>query len=228
MKSVNTLKNESSHDFDSLVSLLAVLRSDNGCPWDKAQTHESIRKCLIEETYEVVDAIDKDNATSLREELGDLLFQVLFHSQIEDEKGNFNIDEVINEVCNKMIYRHPHVFGDRKADIDQVPINWDELKKKEKNYASVSETFKNVPDSLPALLKCQKIVNKAKSKIGVNDTDISGFISNFDNLKVSENAKRIFEICSLSDANTCDLEYELNIITNQFICECERIENAKI
>ncbi len=225
MKSIETLTKEASHDFESLVSLLAILRSDEGCPWDRVQTHESIRKCLIEETYEVVDAIDKSDAASLREELGDLLFQVLFHSQIENEKGTFDVNDVINDVCNKMIFRHPHVFADKEAELKEVPQNWEELKKKEKKYKSISESFKNVPVSLPSLMKAQKITNKAVSKIGVSLLEIDSFLLNINDCEASDGAKQIFKICSGVDSAVCDLEKELNLLTDQFIGECIRIEN---
>ena len=106
------LVNEKNHDFNSLRMLTEVLRGKGGCPWDMEQTHESIRNDIIEETYEVVEVIDNYDPKLLREELGDVLFQVMFHSRIEEEAGRFSVDDVINEVCEKMISRHPHVFGD--------------------------------------------------------------------------------------------------------------------
>ena len=112
MKNKLELLKEDKHDFDSLVSVMAALRSEGGCPWDMEQTHSSVRKCLIEETYEVIEAIDKNDALLLREELGDLLFQVVFHARIEDEEGRFTIDDVVHDITHKMITRHPHVFAD--------------------------------------------------------------------------------------------------------------------
>ncbi|MBQ4164786.1 MAG: nucleoside triphosphate pyrophosphohydrolase, partial [Oscillospiraceae bacterium] len=99
------------YDINDLLEIMALLRSENGCPWDKVQTHESIRTDLIEETYEVCEGIDNNSPEMLREELGDLLLQIVFHTQIEHEQGNFTFDEVCNDICQKLVYRHPHVFG---------------------------------------------------------------------------------------------------------------------
>lgn len=107
MKDKETLVGEKTHDFESLVSLTEILRSPDGCPWDREQTHKSVRPCLIEEAYEVCEAIDTDNAVLMREELGDLMFQVMFHAEIEKEKGTFDIGGVIDGICAKMIARHP-------------------------------------------------------------------------------------------------------------------------
>ena len=105
MKTKAELLKEEKHDFESLVSVMDALRSEGGCPWDMEQTHKSVRKCLIEETYEVIEAIDKDNSALLREELGDLLFQIVFHARIEKEEGRFEIDDVINDITHKMIVK---------------------------------------------------------------------------------------------------------------------------
>lgn len=112
LKTKSELLKENKHDFNSLVSVMAALRSEGGCPWDIEQTHSSVRKCLIEETYEVIEAIDKHDPALLREELGDLMFQVVFHARIEDEEGRFNIDDVVHDITHKMITRHPHVFAE--------------------------------------------------------------------------------------------------------------------
>ena len=121
----NKLKTENKHDFESLRTLVEILRSEDGCPWDREQTHTSIRNDLIEETYEVVEGIDKDDRELIREELGDVMFQVMFHSRIEEEQGVFSVDDVINDICAKMIFRHPHVFGDISVEGSaQVLDNW--------------------------------------------------------------------------------------------------------
>lgn len=103
------------YDINDLMHIIELLRSENGCPWDKVQTHESIRTDLIEETYEVCEGIDKNSPEMLREELGDLLLQIVFHAQIERENGTFDFDDVCNDICQKLVYRHPHVFGEVKA-----------------------------------------------------------------------------------------------------------------
>jgi len=156
------LLNESTHDFESLLQLVETLRSPGGCPWDIEQTHMSIRSDLIEETYEVVEAIDTDDATLLREELGDLLFQVIFHCDMEREKGAFTVNEVIDDICRKMISRHPHVFASAVADTsDAVLEAWDKNKKEEKQRLTVKDEMAAVPKMLPALMRAQKVTGKA-------------------------------------------------------------------
>ena len=157
-----------------LAEILRCLRSEGGCPWDIEQTHESIRKNLIEETYEAVEAINKKDPDMLREELGDVLMQVMFHTQIENEKGNFDIDDVADETCKKLIVRHPHVFGEVKADtVDDVLTNWDAIKRQTKGQKTTSDAISSVPRELPALMRAQKIQHKA-AKAGFDWDDISG------------------------------------------------------
>ncbi len=154
------------YNFDDLVEIVRCLRLPDGCPWDKEQTHKSIRQDFIEETYEVVEAIDNDDPEGLREELGDVLLQVVFHSQIEREKGVFDIDDVADEVCKKMIVRHPHVFGEVKADTtEKVLDNWDKIKMQTKSQNTQSEAMESIARSLPALMRAQKIQKKA-AKVG--------------------------------------------------------------
>lgn len=157
------LKNEPRHDFSSLRELVEVLRGEGGCPWDREQTHSSIRADIIEETYEVVEAVDKDDPILLREELGDVMFQVMFHSRIEEEAGRFTVDDVVNDICEKMISRHPHVFGETKVDgTGEVLDNWDKIKKEEKQRKTVRESMNAVPKQLPTLMRVQKIAKKAR------------------------------------------------------------------
>ena len=146
------------YDVNDLVSIMKLLRSENGCPWDREQTHESIRKNFIEETYEVVEAIDKKDTALLREELGDVLLQVVFHSQMEAEKNSFDFSDVADEVCKKLIVRHPHIFSDVKADnSDQVLKNWDMINKETKGQETFAQTLESVPKVLPALMRAQKV-----------------------------------------------------------------------
>lgn len=157
-----------------LVEIIKLLRCEDGCPWDKVQTHESIRKDFIEETYEVIEAINKKSTEMLREELGDVLMQVVFHAQIETEKGSFNIDDVADEICKKMIIRHPHVFGDVNADtVDDVLTNWDAIKRKTKGQKSTSEAIDSIPRELPALMRAAKVQKKA-SKAGFDWKEVGG------------------------------------------------------
>ena len=157
-----------------LVEIIDILRGEGGCPWDMVQTHESIRKDFIEETYEVIEAINKNNPEMLREELGDVLMQVVFHTSIEAEKGVFNIDDVADEICKKMIVRHPHVFGDVNADtVDDVLTNWDAIKRSTKGQKSTSEAIDSIPRELPALMRAAKVQHKA-AKAGFDWTEVSG------------------------------------------------------
>lgn len=150
--------------FDDLVLIMEILRSPGGCPWDQEQDHHSIRNDLIEETYEVVEAIDKDDPVHLREELGDLLLQVVFHARIEDEAGRFTADDVANDICEKMIYRHPHVFGQTHVDnSEQVLSNWEKLKgvEKQSERVTLTDQLRAVPAMEPALMRAQKVGKKA-------------------------------------------------------------------
>lgn len=154
------LKKESYNVYD-LADIVKVLRSENGCPWDKVQTHQTIRKDLLEEVYEVMEAIDCDDPAMLREELGDVLLQVVFHCSIEEDKHNFDLDAAADEVCKKLILRHPHVFGDVKADtVDKVLTNWDAIKKEEKGQESFTDTLKSVPKVFPSLMRAQKLTKR--------------------------------------------------------------------
>lgn len=156
------LLNEETHDFTSLLQLVEVLRSPGGCPWDMEQTHKSIRSDLIEETYEVVEAIDTDDSALLREELGDLMFQVIFHCDMEREKGTFTVNEVIDDIASKMISRHPHVFASAVADTSAAVLEaWDKNKKEEKQRITVKDEMAAVPAMLPALMRAQKVTGKA-------------------------------------------------------------------
>ena len=159
---VEKLKNEPIHTFDSLVEIMRLLRSEGGCPWDREQTHESIRSNFIEETYEVIEAIDTRDPVLLREELGDVLLQVVFHARISEEAGDFSIDGVIHDVCAKLIHRHPHIFASVEANTsEEVLANWEAIKTEEKKRVGLGGTLAAIPPSLPALMYAQKVVKKA-------------------------------------------------------------------
>lgn len=150
------------YTFEDLLKIMQLLRSENGCPWDIEQTHTSIRNNLLEEAYEVADAIDRLDDTDMVEELGDLLLQVVFHCQIANERGAFDIDKVADGICKKLIYRHPHIFSNVVANTsDEVLNNWDKLKNKEKNMNTFSDTLYAVPKAFPALIRAQKIQKRA-------------------------------------------------------------------
>ena len=152
---------QSRYDIDDLMQIVAILRGEGGCPWDMEQTHESIRNDLIEETYEVIEAIDNADASLLREELGDLLFQIAFHTQIEQEKETFVLGDIITDVSQKMIHRHPHVFGTVEvAGTSEVLSNWEKIKTEEKQRNSLAQKLRAIPPMLPALMRAQKVAKK--------------------------------------------------------------------
>ena len=150
------------YSIDDLLDIVRLLRGEGGCPWDREQTHESIKSDFIEETCEAIEAIDLKDTELLREELGDVLLQVVFHCRIEEETGSFTFDDICDGICKKHIIRHPHVFGDVLAEnTDQVLKNWDAIKMETKGQESYTETLKSVAKSLPALMRAQKVGKRA-------------------------------------------------------------------
>ena len=163
-----------SYDGQDLMEIVRLLRHPGGCPWDQEQTHQSIRRNFLEEAYEAAEAIDRDAEDALKEELGDVLLQVYFHTSIEEDAGRFTLDDVADGVCKKLIYRHPHVFGDVTVDsTDQVLTNWEELKKKEKHQATQADAVDAVARTLPALWRAEKMKKKA-AKAGFDWREASG------------------------------------------------------
>lgn len=159
---------KSHYDVGDLVKIVYLLRAPGGCPWDREQDHASIRRNLLEEAYEAAEAIDEQDQAHLLEELGDVLLQVVFHAQIERERGGFDLSDVADGVCKKLIHRHPHVFGDVKADSSQqVLANWDQIKQAEKKQKSTGDVMDSVARSLPGLWRAEKVQAKA-SKAGTD------------------------------------------------------------
>lgn len=146
-----------------LRMITALLRSPEGCPWDREQTHESVRENFIEETYEVIEAIDNRDPVLMCEELGDVLLQVMFHARMEEERGGFSLDDVYDGICRKLILRHPHVFGDTTVSgTAQVLDNWDAIKQRSKSQTTATEALESVARSLPALMRAEKLLGRAK------------------------------------------------------------------
>lgn len=153
------------YNIEDYRAIMALLRGEGGCPWDREQTHESIRNDLLEEAYEAASAIDAGDVDNLREELGDLQMQVLFHTQIEQERGGFTFDDICDEACKKLIRRHPHVFGDVSAETsDEVLVTWDAVKRQEKSQKTASGAMADVAKALPALWRAEKIQKKARKE----------------------------------------------------------------
>ena len=170
------VKQDKQRGFDGLLRVMEKLRGENGCPWDKEQNHDTLKRYLIEESYEVVDAIEKGDMDGLCEELGDVLLQVVFHSQIAREFGEFNINDVIQGIIDKMINRHPHVFGEETMETsEEVLDRWEEIKLEEKNMSSVTENLQAIPRVMPSLMRSYKIQEKA-AKVGFEWEHVDGAI----------------------------------------------------
>lgn len=179
---------KSSYGFNDLVEIMKLLRSPEGCPWDKVQTHKSIRQNFIEETYEAIEAIDTEDTQLLKEELGDVLLQVVFHCEIESGNGSFNINDVCDGICKKLIIRHPHIFSDVKADTAQEVLNnWDNIKMKTKSQKSQSDAMESVSKALPSLMRSEKLQKKA-AKAGFDWPDVNGALD-----KVQEETEELKE-----------------------------------
>lgn len=155
---------QKTYTYEDFLDIIARLRARNGCPWDREQTHESLKTCMLEEAYEVVDAINEKDDANLKEELGDVLLQVVMHCQIAREEGRFDMNDVIDGVARKMIHRHPHIFGsaDTAAQTsEKISSRWEDIKKQEKNETSAYNGVCRIPKALPANIRAQKVLKKA-------------------------------------------------------------------
>lgn len=220
------------YNIDDLIQVMTALRSEQGCAWDKVQTHESIKKNLIEETYEVIEAINKNDTELLKEELGDVLLQVVFHSQMADEVGKFDFTDVADGICKKLVQRHPHVFGDINAETSEQALDsWDEVKRKTKGQKTQGDSMIKVPKELPALMRSQKIQAKAK-KAGFDWDDMSGAFdalsSEIDELKEAIEIKShedvkdefgdvLFSAVNIARFIDVDSEEALSMATDKFV-----------
>ena len=180
-----------------LVALVRRLRGENGCPWDRVQTHETLRRNMLEEAYEVAGAIDEDDPIHLREELGDVLLQVIFHAGIEQDAGRFDLEDVADAECKKLVSRHDHVFGTRRPELraDQVLDVWEQTKRVERSQKTVSEAMEGVAESLPGLWRAEKILKKARdagSFLPDGDTALAGLALSADKLR-SATTEEAFE-----------------------------------
>ncbi len=179
---------KSNYSIEDLREIMRILRSPEGCPWDREQNHASIKKSLIEETYEVIEAINKEDDGLLCEELGDVLLQVVFHAQLADERNAFGFDEITDGICKKLIERHPHVFGDIKVgNSAEVLVNWEQIKSQSKNRKTQTDKMLSVPRELPALMRSTKLQEKA-AKVGFDWENADGA---FD--KIDEEARELKE-----------------------------------
>jgi tetrapyrrole methylase family protein/MazG family protein len=221
-----------------LIDILDKLRSENGCPWDREQTHASLKRNLIEESYELLEAIDDNNIENIREELGDVLLQVVFHAQIAKENSHFDIEDVAGEISEKLIRRHPHVFGDENIDnADDVITRWEEIKKKEKR-ATRKSALSGVVKSQPALMAAQQISKKAV-KVGFEWPNydmlkecLLSEIDEFHDELIAGNQEKmeeefgdiLFALVNIARWNKIDAEQALRCANDKFIKRFEMME----
>ncbi len=232
-------KLKNSYTIQDLVEIMRLLRMPGGCPWDAEQTHESIKKNLIEETYEVIEAINKNDKVLLCEELGDLLMQVVFHAQMEAEADGFDFDAVSDGICKKLIERHPHIFGEvNVSGVDDVLTNWDAIKRKTKGQKTVTDSMLSVPRELPALMRATKLQKKA-ADAGFDWDDVSGAldklreetdelrqaIENKDKANMSEELGDIlFSAVNVSRFIKTDAEEALTAASDKFLARFTTVE----
>ncbi len=227
------------YDMSDLNTVVGILRGEGGCPWDIEQTHKSIRNDFIEETYEVIEAIDTENSTLLCEELGDVLLQVAFHADIESDEGNFTFGDVTDGICRKLIHRHPHVFGDVKVSGSaQVLDNWDKIKSDEKSRLTVTDKLRSIPPMLPALMRATKVGKKAscfdfpnassvleKLREETNELEAAMEAGDRDNMQ-EELGDLLLTVTSLARKLGLDSEKALADATDKFIDRFGKVENA--
>ncbi len=224
---------------ERLREIVARLRAPDGCPWDREQTHESLRGALLEETYELVDAIDSADDANLREELGDVLLHVVMHAQMADERGAFSFDAVVGEICEKLIRRHPHVFGDQTAaDSTEVLRQWEQIKRAEKGERK--SVLDGMPRALPALMRAQNTQKKA-ARVGFDWAQAQDVIAKIEEelgelraamaanapAEIAEEAgDLLFSVVNLTRKLGLDGEMTLNAATDKFARRFRAIEQA--
>lgn len=241
MMDVKALMEKQSYTLEDLRQIVTILRSENGCPWDREQDHHSIRKDFLEETYEVLEAIDEEDAVLLQEELGDVLLQVVFHARLEEEQNTFTLEEVITGVCKKLIYRHPHVFGSVQAETsEEVLKNWDALKKKEKSQETYTDTLTSVPKVLPSLMRSEKVLKRAsraglvcpdidtaKAGIGQAEEALYAAMESGDQAEIGDKmGDMLFQMVNLSRFFGLDCEKDLTNAIEKFINKFSGFEKA--
>ena len=238
---IDNFEFKETYSVDDLVEIVAILRSENGCPWDREQSHKSIRRDFLEETYEVIEAINKEDTELLKEELGDVLLQVVFHTQIEREKGAFELSHVADGICKKMIERHPHVFGEVQADTtDKVLENWDNIKKRTKHQKTQTESMLSVPREFPALMRADKVQKKASKvgfdwdsadgafdKISEELSELKSAVQSGDKANIREElGDLLFSVVNVSRFIGVDSEEALTAATDKFIGRFSEVEKA--
>ena len=227
------------YGYEDLLEIIRLLRSPEGCPWDRVQTHQSIRRGMLEEAYEAAEAIDNDDPVLLKEELGDVLMQVVFHADIESDAGRFTIDDVCDGVVKKLLFRHPHVFGSECEDSpESVLVSWDKLKRQEKGQKTVADSMDSVARSLPGLWRAEKLQNKAASA-GFEWPDVQGALDKLEE-EVAELRRAVeeggdvpeelgdvlFAAVKVGRFCACDPEDAVNGTCEKFIRRFRAVENG--
>lgn len=229
------------YNFDDLLQIMEILRAPDGCMWDREQDHKSIRRNFIEETYEVCEAIDEDDTEHMKEELGDVLLQVVFHTEMEKEKGNFDISDVADGICKKLIYRHPHIFSNIEvSSSEEILSNWDDLKRKEKHQETDTSALKSVSKSLPGLIRAEKLQKKA-AKVGFDWENVDGALEKVEEellevrsaLKGDGNIEEefgdlLFAVVNASRHMKIDPERAIEKTCNKFISRFSKMEEMAL
>ena len=240
-KSMVDFENKPVYDINDLIRLMELLRGPGGCPWDSEQTHTSIRRNLLEEAYEAAEAIDEDDTEHMIEELGDVLMQVIFHADIASSAGRFNLDDITDATCRKLLRRHPHVFGNVKAENGGESLAfWEEIKRGEKQQETTSEAMRSVAHSLPSMWRAEKIQKKA-AKAGFDWPDYTGAldalrkelheledaISDDDGIN-EELGDLLFSAVNVARFFGVDPEGALGCASEKFISRFARVESAAL
>ena len=225
---IKAFKEKETYTPEDIRELVAILRSPDGCAWDREQTHKSVRNAMIEEAYEFIEGLDKDDRTLMKEELGDVWFQVFFHARIAEERGEFSIDDIADEICKKMVLRHPHVFGDVTVkDSGEVLQNWETIKKAEKSRDTLEKQLESVSSALPSLIRAEKLLSRCKKEGIPVERDaqklISHIVEKAQKLTLEINSTQIgellFAITNLTYALKINAEQALYETNNRFIEE---------
>ena len=242
-KELTKMELKEKYTIDDLIAILKRLREPDGCPWDRVQTHQSIKKSMIEETYEAIDALDFGDDKAFANELGDVLLQVVFHAEIASERGAFDFSDVVTEICTKLITRHTHVFGEGSAGNEAEALaNWEKNKKKEKQIDTYTGALKDVPKYLPALMRAEKIQKKARG-FGFDWDNIDDVYKKvyeeIDEIKEAQSEGNeehireeygdlLFSVVNLGRFLGADSETSLSSASNKFISRFEKLEKKAV
>ncbi len=224
------------YDIMPLITIMEQLLGPDGCPWDKEQTHHSLKRNLLEETHEVIETIDNEDFSHLKEELGDLLLQIVFHTQLAEKEGHFDFNEVVTAICDKLVRRHPHIFAQTgQTDSDTVLKNWEQIKLQEKGGPEKATIMSDLPPTLPALLQAEKVQEKAR-RVGFDWTDVAGawqkVAEEIEELKQAQDSSAmteelgdvLFSLVNVSRFLHIDAEEALKMTVKKFIKRFNHME----